>query len=149
VATPESRWATVTKGIAFSSHFLHDMYYRWRSLAGRRDYERRLGTKAEERDLTLTAALLKELDREVTGRGGRLLVVFIPSKAEVDELANVRPYQHALVDTCKNYGIDCFDLAPAFHDTWRRTYYRLGMHWNARGHRVATEALLDYLRSDN
>jgi lysophospholipase L1-like esterase len=146
LANPEMQSHSLIRRIAFRSHFVHDLHYRWRSLTERRDYEAQLARDDPGPDLRLTAAILQDLDREVRRAGGRLLVVFIPSKAEIDELAHLKPYQAVIGELCESYGIEHIDLAPYFHATWLRTYHRLDMHWNARGHRVAADALLDYLR---
>jgi len=98
-----------------------------------------------EAALTLTARILEKLRTEVVRRDSRLLVVFIQSQREVEELDNSLPYQTQIADLCKKLGIEHFDLAPAFKNTWYRTYYRIGWHWNSRGHEVAAGALYEYL----
>ncbi len=96
-------------------------------------------------DLDLTIALLSRLERIVRARGARLSVVFIPSKVEIEELADWRPYQRAVAERCEEVGIETFDLAPALEAAWMRSYFRRGMHWNRNGHRVAAQALQRYL----
>jgi len=131
------------RDVAFRSHLLHDMYYRLRGLWGSGEAP---SPADEAPDLQLTSALLKEINREVQSRGAELLVVFVPSKADICELTDAMPYQRAIARLCREHGIGFFDLAPAFHDTWLRTYYRLDMHWNPRGHRVAAAAIAEHLR---
>jgi hypothetical protein len=96
-------------------------------------------------DITLTARIIEELRDEVASLGSRLLVVFIPSKGEIEGLSDDPPYQDELAEICKMLGIEHLDLAPAFKHTWYRTYYRQGSHWNSRGHKIAAEALDEYL----
>jgi lysophospholipase L1-like esterase len=102
----------------------------------------------KKKDLTLTSRILEELKKEVETRGAKLLVVFIPSKREIERFDDSLPYQTEIARLCLQLGIEYFDLAPNFKATWRRTYYRLGGHWNARGHRIAAEALHQYLTTD-
>lgn len=94
-------------------------------------------------ELEVTERLLTALDREVAERGGRLLVVFVPSKREIEAGRGGRgpAYQAALGQLCQELGIEHVDLAPAFRRAWRRTYHRVGMHWNARGHALAAQAI--------
>jgi len=131
------------RDVAFCSHLLHDMYYRLRGLCGSGETP---SPADEAPDLQLTSALLRELNREVQGRGAELLIVFVPSKSEIYELTDTEPYQRAIARLCREHGIGFLDLAPAFHDTWLRTYYRLDMHWNPRGHRVAAAVIAEHLR---
>jgi hypothetical protein len=105
--------------------------------------------REKKQDLTLTSRILEELKKEVETRGAKLLVAFIPSKREIERFGDSSPYQTEIAGLCQKLGIECFDLASNFKATWRRTYYRLGGHWNARGHRIAAEALHQYLTTDS
>jgi lysophospholipase L1-like esterase len=96
----------------------------------------------------LTSRILEELRNEVMRRGSRLVVVFIPSKREIDELDDSVPYQTIIAGFCENLGVEYVDLAPDLKKAFFRTYYRQGMHWNAHGHKVAAEALNDYLEKE-
>jgi hypothetical protein len=98
-----------------------------------------------EPDPTLTVGILRELKREAERRGAPLLVVFIPSKAEIERPDDSTPYQTELAGLCRRLGIETLDLAPSFSNTRLRTYHRLSSHWNSRGHRVAAEVLYDYI----
>ena len=147
VAPTERGWKAAFRRVLFTSHFVHDAYYRIRSLLGRQAVPPEAVEDAKlASDLSVTSLLLGELKREVESRDGKLVVVFIPSKAEIERLSDAPPYQRAITDLCTRQGIDSFDLAPSFESTWRRLYFRLGMHLNARGHRLAAEALDEYLR---
>ena len=96
--------------------------------------------------LRLTARILERLRDEVRDRSGELHVIFIPSKMEVEGLSPESPYQQAVGDLCRDLGIPTLDLSDALRDGWRRCYYRHGMHWNARGHRLAADAITEYVR---
>lgn len=125
------------------SHFLHDVHFRyslWRTPPVVHM------TPFAELDLSVTGAILAELNRRVEARGANLMVVLIPSAVEIDELNDWPPYQDRIAELCSKLGIEHVDLAPAFKGTWLRTYYRTGGHWNPRGHRVAAEAILERLR---
>jgi lysophospholipase L1-like esterase len=127
------------------SNFVHDVAYRL-SLLGRSKRKRETPFSEDSKpDTALTVRILERLDREVKSRGAALLVVFIPSKAEVEQLDDRKPYQTEIAGLCRRSGIESLDLAPRFSDTRLRTYHRLSSHWNSRGHRVAAEALYDYI----
>jgi hypothetical protein len=93
----------------------------------------------------LTSAILRELRDSVTERGDTLLVVLIPSKREIEEIGSYVPYQGGVEALCRELGIETLDLAPNFERAWLRSYFRLGMHWNPRGHAIAAEALAELL----
>jgi len=85
------------------------------------------------------------LKRESKEREAKFVVVFIPSKREIEKLDVSLPYQIEIAELCQRLGIEYLNLAPHFKKTWYRTYFRQGMHWNARGNKIATEALYEYL----
>lgn len=97
-------------------------------------------------DFMLTGRILSALKDEVANRGAKLVVVFIPSKQEIESSGDHTPYQLAIAEVCKRLGLDYLDLAPALKKTLLRTYYMQGMHWNSRGHGLAAEALEHYLQ---
>jgi hypothetical protein len=98
-----------------------------------------------KRDLTVTSAILEELNNEVKKRGGKLLVCFVPSKREIEKVDGYTPYQAEIADLCDELRIESIDIAPYFKKKRLRTYFRLGMHWNPRGHKIAADALRDHL----
>jgi len=145
--TPDS-WKVTLKNLFYSSHFINNMRIRYKLFRERRRpglTEDNTKRKKLASGYTLTSRILEELRNEVVRRGAGLVVVFIPSKREIDELDDSVPYQTAIADMCKKLGIDYFDLAPALKKAIFRTYYHQGMHWNVHGHKVAAEALYDYL----
>lgn len=111
-----------------------------------------------------TEALLGLLRREVEARGSRFLVVYIPSKMEVQErsweltrtLYRLDEQQwdreavvRRLTEIGGNQGFPVLDLTPALRQADRgvlgTTYFTYDGHWNALGHAVAareTEAFL-------
>ncbi|MDH3636650.1 MAG: hypothetical protein OES20_18315, partial [Gammaproteobacteria bacterium] len=99
-------------------------------------------------DLTLTARILEELRDHVVRQDSKLIVVFIPSKREIEELDDYLPYQLEVADMCEKLGIEHFDLAPMFKSTWYRTYFRFGRHRNSRGHELAAKALYKEFRTE-
>lgn len=136
---PDS-WESLAEKIFFRSHFLHDLSFRYEQFFVEWVKEN------DQPDLTLTGRILEELKKDVEGRGAMFVVGFIPSKLEIEELDSSTPYQADLVRLCRERGIECLDLAPAFKNVWLRTYYRNGFHWTARGHKVASEALSKYIK---
>ena len=137
------------KTFFYSSHFFNNMRVRNKLYRNRKESEQAAEAAAQrpesERDYALTARILEELRKEVTRRGSRLVVVFIPSKREIDQLDDSKPYQSAIAAVCEELGITYFDLAPALMQSSFRTYYPQGMHWNARGHALAAVALETFL----
>ena len=97
-------------------------------------------------DYALTSRILSALKGEVALRGAKLVLVFIPSKREVENLDDSTPYQAAIAALCEQLALDYFDLAPALKKAYLRTYYLEGMHWTSHGHKLAAEALSDFLR---
>lgn len=132
------------KQILFSSHFLHDVYFRCRLLICNNNNSVHIG-KNNEPDLTLTVRILEELKKEVERRNAKLVVGLIPSKREIEKLDTSPPYQVGIAGLCQQLDIEYLDLAPHFKNTWLRTYYRQGMHWNAHGHKIAAKALSDFI----
>ena len=135
----------------YSSHLINNMRIRYKIYRARKQLTAAKDNSHHEQldpGIKLTAGILKELKKEVTRRGSRLVVVFIPSKLEIDNIDNSAPYQTAFADQCEKLALECVDLAPAFKRVFLRTYYRQGMHWNARGHEVAAEALYEYLEKE-
>ena len=47
------------------------------------------------------AQILEELKEEVESRGAKLLVVFIPSKLEIERLSDSLPYQEEISQLCR------------------------------------------------
>jgi len=141
---PDS-WRARLKNTVLSSHFFHDIYFRYNLFRTRGNVIRE---PEKEKDLTLTSRILAELKKEVESRGAKLVVFFIPTKAEILQLDDSAPYQIALADVCQKDGIEYLDLAPAFKASWLRTYYRSGGHWNAHGNQVAADAIYAYLTRD-
>ena len=99
-------------------------------------------------DHSVSSRILEKLRDYVVGKGSKLLIVFIPSKREVEELDDSVPYQTEIIKLCQHLGIEHLDLGPTFKSTWFRTYYRKGGHWNSRGHELAARVLYDYLKRD-
>ncbi len=89
--------------------------------------------------------------------GERLLVVIIPDEFQVNDalyetLARARPGirayprdlpQQRIAAFCEARGAHCLDLLPVLRaaEASGRTYHLRDTHWNARGNRVAGEAL--------
>ena len=137
-------WRTKLKNIILRSHFLHDIYFRYR-LTRASHKGKRIRKDDKKADLALTSRILEELKKEVERKGAKLIVFFIPSKLEIERLDDSLPYQVEIADLCQKGGVEYFDLASDLKTTWYRTYYRYGPHWNSRGHQVAAQAIFAYL----
>jgi len=145
--------------LAYRSHLVHDVCFRlsttgiirWdlepsRQVGGEASRPAHLAVEGID-PLGLAEALIAELAWSAAERGAPLSVVAIPHKAQFEPGSGYRPYQERLKPGCRAAGADYLDLAPAFAQTRLRTYFRTGMHWNPRGHRVAAEALTGHLRA--
>lgn len=136
------------QGVLFESHFLYDMA--WRAINLRKILLSKLGQPSDtDVDRTgaihLTAALLGELRDRAVSWGSQLIVIAIPDLEQFAWFDKTEPYQARLEQICRKLEIDYLDLAPHLQRSFRRTYYRRGLHWTAHGHRKAAEAILDYL----
>src|SRR5262249_10079302 len=114
------------RALCLSSHFLHDVEFRLSRPRSRPapDPERHADL------LPLTARIVQELRDEVRARGGELLLVAIPAKRQLLREPGFTPYQLRIESVCTRLGVAYLDLAPALQASLRRTYYRIGEHWN-------------------
>ncbi len=141
-------WRETLERRLFQSHALHDMWFRYQThRASRRQRPKHPGERAdlEASPLELTTEILRVLREEVEASGAELLIFFVPSRREFTRAGSSRPYQREIAATCEQLGIPAIDLAPAFRETWYRTYYRGGGHWTPRGHEVAADAMREPL----
>ena len=112
-----------------------------------------------------TINILRALRDEAARHAARLLIVYVPSKMEVnardwvltresyavDEQAwDKRQVARWLAEACRDLGISCVDPSEALETEERGprgpTYEALGSHWNAVGHGVAALAIEGALR---
>lgn len=115
-----------------------------------------------------TALILKALDREVTEQGARLLLVYIPSRIEVNdadwELTKRRyglkdeKWDRArvlgrLTGIATDAKVPMLDLTPAMSRSAKRfggqPYFPTDNHWNAKGQAAAAEAIADFLKTQS
>jgi len=135
------------KLLALRSHFLHDLYYRYKIYKYLKSRDGKFPEFPNE-DPTLTLRVLLELKYMVEQRGAELVVFFIPARQEIEGIENNIPYQNLLMEYCKKTGIRCIDLAPEFEIAWQRTYYRHGTHWNKNGNRLAADIIYKNLTNN-
>ena len=135
------------KLLVLKSHFLNDLYYRYKvyTFLKARDGQR---AEVPEEDSTVTLKILSEFNNLVEQRGAQFVVFFIPSRREIENVGNYIPYQNQLMDSCDELKIRCVNLAPEFKSTFQRTYYRHGAHWNQNGNRLAADIIYNYLIED-
>jgi hypothetical protein len=112
-----------------------------------------------------TAAILRELGRDVRADGGELLVFYVPARFEVDdrswELTRARYHlgqkrwsrdkvYETLREICAGLDLALVDPRPdmrAQQERGRPSYYPLDGHWTATGHELAAQALARELRA--
>jgi len=135
---------TSLKSFFLKSHFIHDISFRLDLLQSASN-SKNVQRKYKKKELILTSHILEELKQEVESSGARLVVFFIPSKREVEQLGDSQTYQTEIITLCQELGIEYYDLAPEFQTTWPRAYYRYGIHWNVRGNQIAADAIDRYL----
>jgi hypothetical protein len=111
----------------------------------------------------VTRKILEALRDEVSGHGARLVLVYVPSRMEVNdrdwELTRIRygldeKWERGLVlerlrSIAVGAGLPLLDLTPALrledHGLRGGPYYRYDGHWNALGHRTAAGELKTFL----
>ncbi len=111
-----------------------------------------------------TGAVLEQLASEVRGQGRKLAVIYVPSRMEVDGRAwrpTLRRFEmsesqsdrrlvyEGLREICARLSLPLCDLTPSLkrveHGFLGGPYFPDDGHWNERGHRVAAEAVVDFL----
>ena len=145
--TEQNTRGTTLKDFFLHSHFIHDISFRIELLQSASN-SKNVQKKYKKKELVLTSRVLEKLKQEVEMRGAKLVVFFIPSKGEVEKLIDSQPYQAQIIPLCEELGIEYFDLASDFQSVWPRAYYRYGIHWNARGHQIAADAIYRDLTQD-
>jgi hypothetical protein len=112
-----------------------------------------------------TAGLLGELAREAASHQARVLVVYVPSRMEVNDRAwqltrerdgmDEKGWDRGLVarrvgEIGQALGLPVLDLTPALrradHGFLGGPYYTYDGHWNALGHRVAADEVGRFLQ---
>ncbi|TAK22316.1 MAG: hypothetical protein EPO26_11485 [Chloroflexota bacterium] len=109
----------------------------------------------------LTRALIARLRDSVMTDGGRLLVVLVPNKTQIqpdaweatkraydgvsEETWDIDQVAHRLGEVTTDLGIDYLDLTPSMREAARekRLYFAIDGHWNAAGHDVAGRLIAD------
>lgn len=108
----------------------------------------------------MTRALLDDLERRVRAAGARLIVVLIPTRFQVDDALwsshaaalgidpaayDLRLPNRALAEWGAAKDVRVIDLLEEFRfrNTANSFYYAGDAHWNAAGHRLAAELILD------
>jgi lysophospholipase L1-like esterase len=147
-AEPKSNIRSLSlKNFFYRSHFIHDIAFRIELLQSASN-SKNVQRKYKPKELALTSRVLEALKQEVEMRGGKLVVFFIPSKRQVENLDDSQPYQTQIIALCEELGIQYFDLASDFPSAWPRSYYRYGIHWNLRGNQTTADAIYRHLTQD-
>jgi len=127
-----------------------------------RVYERRRVEQIDDA-WTKTAAILASLDDQARSRGARLLLVYVPSRLEIDDRTwrlTRRLYgwdeagwdQARVAQRAKEIGaqagfpvLDLTDALRRAEETEGEPYFTYDGHWSALGHRVAAEEVQRFL----
>lgn len=98
----------------------------------------------------ITVRLLAEMNTLSERHGAQFFVVYVPSPSEMSGQPADDPYARAvhemIADVCRRANIPLIDLVPRFHEeTMRgaRLIFAHDRHWNAAGHQLAAEIILD------
>ncbi len=133
----------------FRSHFLHDIYYRIELMQETPNAEIPQVKKADHPVMreshSLTTQIISELNKEVQERGGRLVVVAIPSKEHLSNEEESTSYRTRVKTMCRDLKIGYLDLWPYFKRAHARLYFRLDGHTNRSGNAVIMKAIYRYL----
>jgi hypothetical protein len=114
-----------------------------------------------DRQWAVTTETLTEANRLTREAGARFIVVYIPRKFRVyrnhlelqpgTEIAgwDVNDLPERMDRWCRENGIDFVDTGPVLETSVAQgihPYFTDDVHWNPLGHRLASEALLDYMK---
>lgn len=133
----------------------------------------------ESEPLRLTRTSIEEMASALSGSGGDLIIMYIPTKLEMywqyldDESkaryieietrehdvpglkyldANLHAQRHVMRDLAAELGVAFLDLTPPLDEAIRQgisPYFFADTHWNQQGHNIARNALLDLLNQSN
>lgn len=113
----------------------------------------------------VTAAILRELDRDLQAAGSRLVVFYVPARFEVEDAAweatraryslgqkrwNRDKVFLSLREVCGRLGLTLVDPRGAMRQAeqaGRHCYLPQDGHWTAVGHELAAQALLEKVRT--
>jgi hypothetical protein len=96
-------------------------------------------------EMDLARAILGQFVKEVKGIGARPVMVFYPFLGSPLRVSPAIPLFRAV---CAEPGVDCIDTTPAFKKAASDGVdVTSGAHWNAAGHRIVADALIDPLRA--
>jgi hypothetical protein len=109
-------------------------------------------------------AVLAALKKRVAARGSSLGLVYIPSRMEIEEASfrateefyrlkvgawDRRKVRNKLTGMGNSLGIPVIDLSPTLEaatNPFQPTYFTFDVHWNARGHDVASSTVFDWMK---
>jgi lysophospholipase L1-like esterase len=99
----------------------------------------------------VTYALIKEFRRVTEAQGAQFVFLDIPegwvAERVWDRFATKNPEPQSLLQAfCEREEMRCLLLLPLFREVAARGVKLYGDHWNAEGHRVAAEALVELIR---
>lgn len=103
----------------------------------------------------LVMSAIEKAHAEVTGAGGRFVVVLFPTKEEVympPRGLEVPDLVGAVADALERRSIPYLDLLPAFRSATGKgvpLFFTVDGHPNARGNAAIADAVMDYIRSQD
>jgi hypothetical protein len=109
-------------------------------------------TKPAPRNNRMTLRLLKEIQFQCERLGAKLIVFNTPNRRQWSETRDDTPMEYQqIMEGCRSLGIRTVDLFPAFrHDYLEHgdnLFISDNRHWNARGHLLAAQEVLDDLHA--
>lgn len=157
--TRMQQWKKNIRTILFHSYFLHAIYDRIREQYSDLRYSLQEHPEVDpdpvnsyvitKEDLALTSGIFEELKKSVEARGAELVIVFVPSMYDVEDMSDTAPYQDEIKPICVTLGIACLDPLQDFIESGKRTHRRsIGGHWTPDGHRIAAESIYNFLIDD-
>jgi lysophospholipase L1-like esterase len=102
----------------------------------------------------LTAAIVRQMAKEVRGNGCQFAVAFFPSWEEANRGGSTQ-LRDQIRDLCAELDVPFLDLLPVFQEKQKDTvserntplYFPKDKHWTAEGHKLVAGELLPWLKA--
>ena len=135
-----------------------------RHLRIEREWLKSFSKSGRSRSIRKTLHTLREINQIARSNSARTALLLIPDELQVNDSLYQEVLDYfgldpndfdldepgkILAQFCREEGIECLDLAQTMRKGQKeldRTYHLRDMHWNANGNRVASEALIPFIR---
>jgi lysophospholipase L1-like esterase len=145
VAKPKPTLKSRARQLLFHSHLLHALHHRFTQPDITQDLSTLTPDDLPKDAWEVTRRLILRISAHAEQRGGKLCVLRIPSKSEMLTPDMYAQFNAELGAITQAAGIDYIDLRPHLEATPLRTYYRDGIHWTPRGHKIVAKVIQAYL----